>query len=276
MKNYTAKEIGFHFWEAMSKMAANRLTDEEIAARKAKGKPVTLMEAVAELIVPEDDGPNKYNGTYRCYSVRSFDQGNCGNPAEYAGIQISFKVGGCAVQIDTKYGNIRVWKGSEMWQMSLGKQLIDKLDDIGQALWAEWDDSTAEMVETLREVEDQQTWLLDEDYEYLEQQSWSGQTDSRSYSVLRSAFERDIAGGIRYTDRDDEPTGIAYRRAQQACYKELLEEQLRLQREYAKAEIAKKKYQVTGVSAKAPITWETMAEEQREKALAAYRAKKAQ
>ena len=248
-----SEKMCFYFFEALSKLAQGKYTEAELQARREKGKAASLMQAISELITPEDNGqPNKYRGSYSCYSQRTFDQGNCGDPHEYTGLKITFKVKDVSMSIDTHWGNISAYgKGGEKYQLSMGKTLMERLDDIGEALWADWDDSAESMVEKLRDIEDDQTWSYDEDYFYTEQKTWSRATDERNYSRLETNFERDCRGGIKYIDRDDDPqAGRPYNRQMYLRYKEVIDDQLKLQRELAQKEIRHKTYGVEAVCAR--------------------------
>lgn len=292
-----SEQMAFYFFETLSKLAQGKFTEAELQARREKGKAASLVQAINELITPDDiiemvngkeeivgHKPNKYRGTYNLYSQRSFDQGNCGDPHEYTGIKISFRVKDISVQIDTHWGNIQAFgKQGEKYSLGMGKTLIERLDDIGEALWSEWGDriweatnSTESMIERLRNVEDDQTWKYDDDYFYAEQKTWSRPTDSRNYSRLETNFERDVRGGIKYTTRDDDPqAGRPYNRAMFLKYREVLEDQLRLQKEVAQKEIMRKTYCNIKPTWEKDKRWSNLSDEEKAAALALYRAKKA-
>ena len=285
------EQVVFTLWESLSKLAQNLYTVEEIAARRQRGKATTFVEAINEIITPDEvlgknsfgeevvigHQPNKYRGTYSLYSQRAYDQGNCGDPQEYTGIKISFKAKEIAVNIDSHWGNIQGFgKGGEKYQLSLGKTVMERLDDIGEALWADWTPEE-NICEKLREVEEDQMWSYDDDYFYMQQKTWSRATDERNYSRLETQFERDCRGGIKYTNRKDDPqAGRPYNRAMFLKYREVLEDQLRLQKEVAQKEIMRKKYcNIKPDWSKKDKRWSNLTEEEKAAALAAYRAKKA-
>jgi hypothetical protein len=194
------------------------------------------MQAVAEMIVP-DEG---LKGTYRCYSQRAFDQGNSGEPYEYTGVQISFKLqNGMYITVDTHYGNIQVTYKDMKHSMSMGQKLMSELDKIGEALWADWDDNPDSITKKLRDVEDEETWLeSSEDYKYNEARVWSRPTDDRNYSKLESEFERDVRGGIKYTKREEDPmAGRNFNYKARQDYKDIIAEQKRKFAESAKRQM---------------------------------------
>lgn len=261
-----SEQMAFYFFETLSKLAQGKFTEAELQARREKGKAASLVQAINEIVTPDDviamvngkeevvgHQPNKYRGTYDLYSQRCFDQGNCGDPHEYTGIKISFRVKDINVQIDTHWGNIQTFgKDGEKYSIGMGKTLIERLDEIGEALWAEYDDSAESMIEKLRNIEDDQTWSYDEDYFYMKHQTWSRPTETRNYSKLQTQFERDIAGGIKYTNRTDDPqAGKPYNRQMFLKYREVIEEQTKLQKEVAEKEIRRKTYGVEAVCARA-------------------------
>lgn len=298
-KQVKAKDLVFYFFETLSKLAQGKYTEDELQARREKGKAASIVQAINELITPDDvlgidkatgeevvigHKPNRYRGTYSLYSQRCFDQGNTGDPTEYAGIKISFTTKEIGMQIDTKFGKINGYgKNGDRYSLGMGKTLIERLDDIGEALWSEWGDSiweathsTESMIERLRNVEDEQTWSYDDDYFYTEQKTWSRPTDSRNYSRLETNFERDVRGGIKYTDRDDDPqAGRPYNHAMFLRYREVIEDQMRLQKEIAEKEIRKQKYTITKPVHEKDKRWSNLTDEEKAAALAAFRAKKA-
>lgn len=269
IKYNDVKDMGFYFHDNLSRLANHMYTVEQLQKRKEAGKPTSLMQAIAELIAPD----NAYKGTYKCYSQRAFDQGNAGDPYEYTGIQVTAQMpNGMNVTIDTHYGDIKVtYKNDLRYSMSMGQKLMSELDKIGEALWADWDDNPDSITKKLRDVEDEETWLeSNEDYKYNEARVWSRPTDERNYSKLESKFERDVRGGIKYTNREEDPVaGRNFNYKLRIDYKEIIAEQ-----KAARAEAAKKQmvYRITPVKYSKSKTWATMTEEEREAARAKYRA----
>lgn len=283
------KKMAFYFFETMSRLANHSFTEEQIAARKAKGQAITLMQAINEVITPDDvmgvdpitketivvgHKPNKYSGSYKCYSQRCFDQGNAGDPYEYTGVQFNFRLAnGISITVDTKYANIRAQFYSAKYDIGIGRKLCKELDDLGAALWQDWDDAPESLIEKMRQCEDEDAWW-DDDYMYTERKTWSRPTEYRNYSKLESDFERDCRGGVRYTQREwDGHAGLYFNGEVRRFYQAVLAEQERARRECREADARREQYKV-----KAPgkmITWENMTEEQREEALKLYREKKA-
>jgi len=236
VKYEDVKGMSFYMFETLSKLAQGMYTEEELKARREKGKATTLMQAVAEMIVP-DEG---MKGTYRCYSQRAFDQGNSGEPYEYTGVQISFKLkNGMYITVDTHYGNIQVSYKDMKHSMGMGQKLMSELDKIGEALWADWDDNPDSITKKLRDVEDEETWLeSNEDYKYTEARIWSRPTDEHNYSKLESEFERDVRGGIKYTNREEDPVaGRNFNYKARQDYKDIIAEQKRKFAESAKKQM---------------------------------------
>lgn len=192
------KAMGLYFFETLGKLA-NGLSQEEIAKREAKNKPTTLMQAIAEVICPD----NEFAGTYQCYSQRTFDQGNAGDPYEYTGLQIKFTLpSGISITIDTKYCQIQAQHYKNRFQIGMGQKLIQKLDDLGMALWQDWDDAPDSMIEKLRNVEDDQAWMDG----YFDE-TWSDPANSSRPVALKSQFVRDVEAGFyprgKITYRED-------------------------------------------------------------------------
>ena len=281
------KKMAFYFFETLSRLANRTFTEEQIAARKAKGQAITLMQAINEVITPDDvmgidpitkeeivvgHKPNKYSGAYKCYSQRCFDQGNAGDPYEYTGVQFSFRLeNGISITIDTKYANIRAQHYYNKYDIGMGLKLCKELDDLGSALWQDWDDTPDSLIEKMRQVEDEDAWW-DDDYMYTERKTWSRPTDSRNYSKLESDFERDCQGGIRYTSREwDGHSGIHFNGEVRRFYLAELEKQERMRREAREKDARKEAFKVRRPGK--TITWENMTEEQREAARELYRKK---
>lgn len=276
------KKMAFYFFETLSRLANRTFTEEQLEARRAKGQAITLMQAINEVITPDDvmgtdpitkeeivvgHKPNKYRGSYKCYSQRCFDQGNAGDPHEYTGVQFSFKLpGGVSITIDTKYCNIRAQFGPDKYDLSMGQKLCKELDDLGSALWQDWDDTPDGLIEKIRQCDDEDAWW-DDDCLYMKSETSPDPANTEKAVSFESQFVKDARGGVKYTDREEDY--FSYHYASRDMYYQLLNEQNELRRKCREADARREKYKV-----RAPgkmITWENMTEEQREAARERYR-----
>lgn len=268
-KNTAAqKEIGyedvkamcFYFFDTLSRLSMGKFTPEQIAARQEKGQACTLMQAIAEVIAPG----NNFGGSYRCYSQRAFDQGNAGDPYEYTGVEFSFTLkDGIQITINTKYGNIRARYYSFKYDLGMGPKLMKDLDDLGMALWQDWDDNPQTLSAKLDQIDREETYMAARERDYM-----------YCSSDRDSDFQQDVAGGIKYTSREEDPYAGRYFRYQ--SYDFYMEEVKKYREALAeeKAKEARKQYRVLKPGTP-NITWENMTHDQRNAALLAYYQKKA-